>query len=61
MRTLGRVTPVVDAAVAEGVDSRFLLEPILEAISDETDTVTALAAVHALARVPGPEAELEPG
>ncbi len=57
MRTLGRVTPVVDAAVAEGIESRFLLEPILEALRDDNDTVTALAAVHALARVPGPDAE----
>ena len=61
MRTLGSVTPVVDAAIADGIDSRCLLEPILEAIDDATDTVTALAAVHALARVPGPEAERSPG
>ncbi|MEX1296162.1 MAG: glycosyltransferase [Candidatus Limnocylindrales bacterium] len=59
MRTLGLVTPVVDATVGEGVDSHALLEPIVEAIHDETDTLTALAAVHALARVPGPRAALE--
>ena len=58
MRTLPQVTPVVDATVAEGVGSHAILEPILEAIGDESDTLTALAAVHALARVPGPGATL---
>lgn len=58
MRTPGDVMPVVDAAVDAGVPSEALLEPILEAIDDETDTLTALTAVHALARVPGPLAAL---
>ncbi len=56
MRTLGEVLPVVDEAIADGVGSQWLLEPIAEAIGDEADTVTGLAAVHALARVPGPGA-----
>ena len=58
MRKLGQLTPVVDATVAEGVDSDALLEPIVEALTDNHDTLTALAAVHALARVPGPRAAL---
>ena len=58
MRTLGEVLPVVDDAIADGVDSHWLLDPIVEAVGDETDTVTGLAAVHALARVPGPAAWL---
>ena len=57
MRTLGEVIPVVDASTGKGVD-QALLEPILEAIGDDSDTVTALAAVHALARVPGPRAAI---
>lgn len=56
MRMLGKVTPVVDASVAGGIDSDALMEPILEAIHDEADGLTALAAVHALVRVPGPRA-----
>jgi len=58
MRTLRHVRPVVDGAVTSGVDSAALLEPILEAIADAADTVTALAATHALARVPGTRADL---
>ncbi len=59
MRLLGGILPVVDSAVEDGVDSDAILEPILEAVTDESDTVTGLAAVHALARVPGVRAELE--
>lgn len=58
MRTLGEVLPVVDEAISAGVDSHWLLDPIAEAIGDENDTVTGLAAVHALARVPGASASL---
>jgi len=58
MRSLRHLANVVDGAVSDGVSSQAMLEPILEALRDETDTVTALTAVHALARVPGPRAEL---
>ncbi len=58
MRTLGLITPVIDASVAEGIEPDAILEPLLEAIEDKTDTVAGLAAVHALTRVPGPRATL---
>jgi len=57
MRTLSEVTPVVDAPQADGADDA-LLQPLLEAIDDRSDTVTGLTAVHALARVPGTRAAI---
>ena len=49
---------MVDASVADGHDAA-LLDPIMEAIDDPSDTVTGLVAIHALARVPGPLASME--
>ncbi len=49
---------LTDDAVQRGVPTGSLLAPILEAI-DGPDSVTALAAVQALGRVPGPGADIE--
>jgi glycosyltransferase involved in cell wall biosynthesis len=59
MRLLPDVRQTVDEAVRDGIDSASVLAPILEAIDDDHDSLTALAAVHALGRVPGPAADAE--
>jgi glycosyltransferase involved in cell wall biosynthesis len=58
MRAVPDVLSQVDAAVSEGCDSDALLRTTLDALEDEDDTLTALAAVHALARVPGVRSEI---
>ncbi len=57
MRVVPELMRVVDRSVHEGISATVLLEPILEAVADDTDSVTALAAVHALGRVPGVHAD----
>jgi glycosyltransferase involved in cell wall biosynthesis len=47
------------AAVRDGADQALLLRPLLEAIRDESDTVAAAAAIHALGEIPGQDAEEE--
>jgi glycosyltransferase involved in cell wall biosynthesis len=59
MRSVPDGLDVTTAAVRTGASTASVLAPILEAIDDERDTVTALAAVHALGRVPGPGADVE--
>ncbi len=59
MRRLPDAMRTTDEAVLRGVPTASLLAPILEAIDDASDTVTALAAIHALGRVPGPGADVE--
>jgi glycosyltransferase involved in cell wall biosynthesis len=56
MRTLPGLVDVTEQSVRDGVGARSLLAPILEAVDERSDTVAALAAVHALARVPGRDA-----
>ncbi len=58
-RLLPDVLHAVDEAVRQGIAAQSVLAPLLEAVADVRDTVTGLAAVHALARVPGPEAQTE--
>ena len=53
IRLMPEVLEAVDGTVRDGRDSHAMLEPLLEAIEDPQDTVAGLAAVHALARVPG--------
>ena len=53
MRTLPDLLRVVEEAVEDGIATRALLEPILEAIADDHDSITGLAATHALGRIPG--------
>ena len=57
MRTLPSLLSLVDTTVSEGAQADTLIEPLLEAIDDEHDSVTALASIHGLAYVPGPEAD----
>ena len=59
MRTVPALLAVVDDTLLRGVSEQAVLEPILEAIDAGDDTVAALAAVHALARVPGHDANAE--
>ena len=58
MRRAAELVALTDEAVERGVPAASLLAPILEAI-DGTDSVTALAAIQALGRVPGPGADIE--
>jgi glycosyltransferase involved in cell wall biosynthesis len=57
MHALPALLEVVDATVSRGVAAETLIEPLLEAIDDPDDSVVALAAVHAIACVPGHEAD----
>jgi glycosyltransferase involved in cell wall biosynthesis len=59
LRSVPAALDVTTATVRNGVPTAAVLAPILEAIDDDGDTVTALAAVHALGRVPGPAADIE--
>jgi glycosyltransferase involved in cell wall biosynthesis len=59
MRSVPETLELTTATLRTGVATASVLAPILEAIDDERDTVTALAAVHALGRVPGPGADVE--
>ncbi len=58
MRRTAELVSLTDDAVGRGVSAGSLLAPILEAI-DGPDSVTALAAIQALGRVPGPGADIE--
>ena len=51
------VVLVTDKALSEGWTAGQVLAPLLDAVRDDADTVTAIAAIHALGRVPGPAAE----
>lgn len=53
------VAQAVQVATDDGVGPARLLPPLLEAVADERDTLTAVAATHALGRVPGTAAEVE--
>ncbi len=59
IRLAPQVREAAGAAVRAGTHPPLLLEPLLEAIGDERDTVTAVAAIHALEEVPGRLAEEE--
>ncbi len=59
LRSVPAALDVTTATVRNGVPTAAVLAPILEAIDDGRDTVTALAAVHALGRVPGPAGDIE--
>jgi glycosyltransferase involved in cell wall biosynthesis len=59
LRSVPAALDVTTATVRDGVPTAAVLAPILEAIDDGRDTVTALAAVHALGRVPGPAGDIE--
>jgi glycosyltransferase involved in cell wall biosynthesis len=59
LRSVPAALEVTAASVRSGVPAASVLGPIIEAIDDEHDTVTALAAVHALGRVPGPGSDIE--
>ena len=59
IRLAPRVRKAAGTASSEGSHPAFLLKPLLEAIQDERDTVTAVAAIHALGEVPGRLAETE--
>ncbi len=59
IRLAPRVKEAAIAAIGEGSHPAFLLGPLLEAIRDERDTVTAVAAIHALGQVPGRRVESE--
>ena len=53
IRLAPQVREAAAAALRAGTHPTLLMAPLLEAIGDERDTVTAMAAVHALAEVPG--------
>ncbi|HZW00082.1 MAG TPA: hypothetical protein VFF55_00855, partial [Candidatus Deferrimicrobium sp.] len=59
IRLAPRVREATVAAINEGSHPAFLLKPLLEAIRDERDTVTAVAAIHALGEIPGRLVESE--
>lgn len=59
MRLRSELLRVTLAATADGVSASRLLDPIRDAIFDEFDTVTGLAAVHALALLPGTAVDKE--
>lgn len=53
IRLAPQVRESAAAALRAGTHPTLLMAPLLEAIGDERDTVTAVAAIHALAEVPG--------
>ena len=57
LHELPALLAVVEATSREGAATETLIEPLIEAIDDEQDSVTAIAAIHALAGVPGTAAE----
>lgn len=57
MRGRASLVAATEEAVRQGNRQPAMLELLEEAIADELDTVTALAAVHALARLPGPSTD----
>jgi len=59
MRAVPGLLAVTDETLAAGTPAEAVLEPVLEAIDDPVDSLTAMAAVHALARVPGATADDE--
>ncbi len=59
IRLAPQVRDAAGAALRAGTRPALLLEPLVEAIGDERDTVTAVAAIHALGEVPGRLAERE--
>lgn len=59
MRSVPDLLAVTEEALAAGIPPEAVLEPILEAVDEPVDSVTAIAAVHALARVPGSAADDE--
>jgi glycosyltransferase involved in cell wall biosynthesis len=59
IRLAPRVREATVSAINEGSHPAFLLKPLLEAIRDERDTITAVAAIHALGEVPGRLVESE--
>lgn len=59
MRSVPDALRVTDEAVRAGVPAASLLATILKTVDDSHDSVVALAAVHALGRVPGPGADIE--
>ncbi len=59
IRLAPRVREAALAAISEGSHPAFLQRPILEAVHDERDAVTAVAAIHALGQIPGRWVESE--
>jgi glycosyltransferase involved in cell wall biosynthesis len=59
IRLAPQVRDAAGAALRAGTRPALLLEPLEEAIRDASDTVTAVAAIHALGEVPGRLAERE--
>ena len=57
MHELPALLSVIESTVRQGVATETLIELLIEAIDDERDSVTAIAAIHALAGVPGREAD----
>ena len=57
IRSAPALVESVESAQFEAAPERSLLGPLLEAIDDRSDSLTAIAAIHALGRVPGRAAE----
>ncbi len=57
MRRRTDVIRTTHQALHDGARASDVLDPILDAIASASDTVTALTAIHALARVPGAAAQ----
>lgn len=59
MRTTPDVVRSVEQSVRQGAAIASILASLRSAIADQTDTVAGLAAVHALASLPGDDADAE--
>ena len=59
MRSAPKLVLAVESAQRDAVPELSLLGPLIEAIEDASDSLTAIAAVHALGRIAGERAEAQ--